>query len=484
MKKSAEIKYPDFNGNLTQFIDHIDSINETLPFVMVLISMVDKEREKELQDFIKSKNLKKETTKVKDTSDKTDVKEEDVVSLKFEDFLVFEGLQNNSQVSSLAIKLIPESLFVTLISQFDAFIGKLIKTIFELHPEKLNSSEKNINYSKLSEFQSLEEAKDFIVEKEVESVLRENHAYHFEWLEKKLEMPLRKDLPVWLTFIEITERRNLFVHNQGEVSTQYISTCQKMGVQLEPNLKVGSQLYVSTDYFKKAYMCLYELSVKLTQVIWRKLIPNDLENSDAALNDICYKLLHEEDFELADILLHFATVLVKKHHNEINKNVFLINKALSKYLSGKKDECYEVLKSKDWSACSLNFRLAVDVLNEDFKKALKLMDTIGTSDEVPKHAYQTWPLFSTIRKEVDFQERFRKIFKEEYKIIERPSPKVIKLIERRKKSEAKHDKSTATNMVLPKAGLDEQKLNSSAKSSSAPAGRTKPSRRKSPSTKK
>src|SRR6476661_5390864 len=99
MKKAVEIKYPDFNGNLTQFLDHIDSINETLPFVMALISMIEKERERELHDFIKSRNVKKETTKVKDTSDKTEIKEEDVIALKLEDLLVFEGLQNNSKVS-------------------------------------------------------------------------------------------------------------------------------------------------------------------------------------------------------------------------------------------------------------------------------------------------------------------------------------------------------------------------------------------------
>ena len=153
-------------------------------------------------------------------------------------------------------------------------------------------------------------------------------------------------------------------------------------------------------------------------------------------------------------------------------------------MSGKKDECHEVLKSKDWSASSLNFRLAIEVLSEDFKKALKPMDSIGTSDEVPKHAYQTWPLFSTIRKEIDFQEKFKKIFKEEYKIIERPSPKVIKLIGRRKKSGAKDEKSTATNNVLPKAGLDGKAINSSTKSSSVSAGRTKPSKRKLASTTK
>jgi len=459
MKKTSEIKYPDFGGNLIQFIDHIDSINETLPFVMALIGFVDKEREKELQDFIKTKNLQKETTTVKDTTDVTDKKEEEVVSIKMEDFLVFEGLQNNAQVSSLAIRLIPESLFVALISQFDAFIGKLIKTIFELHPEKLNSSEKNINYSKLTEFKSLEEAKDFIVEKEVESVLRESHSFHFDWLEKKLDMPLRKDLPIWLTFIEITERRNLFVHNQGEVSTQYISICQKLGISIEPNLKAGSKLYVSNAYFEKAYVCLYELSVKLTHVIWRKLIPADLEKADESLNDICYKLLHEENYELADILLHFATILIKRHHNEINKNVFVINKALSKYLAGKKDECDEVLKSKDWSACSLNFKLAVEVLNENFNRAYKLMETIGTSEEVPKHAYQTWPLFSMIRKESKFQEEFKKIFNEEYKIIERPSPNVIRLIERKMKGETISTKIRNTNKILPKEKIKEERIN-------------------------
>ena len=52
----------------------------------------------------------------------------------------------------------------------------------------------------------------------------------------------------------------------------------------------------------------------------------------------------------------------------------------------------------------------MDVLNEEFTKAMKLMETIGTSGEVPKHAYQTWPLFSSIRKEKNFQEKFKLIF--------------------------------------------------------------------------
>ncbi len=33
-----------------------------------------------------------------------------------------------------------------------------------------------------------------MLEKEIESVLRESHSEHFFWLEKKLDIPLRKGL--------------------------------------------------------------------------------------------------------------------------------------------------------------------------------------------------------------------------------------------------------------------------------------------------
>ncbi|MDA8956434.1 hypothetical protein N9H19_02320 [Flavobacteriales bacterium] len=431
---TENIEYPQFDNNLQDFLNHIESLNESLPLTLALIKLKDKSRIQELDDFIDKNQLKREKAVIEDSSDTEGVEEEEFITLEnTEDAIVFEELQKNIKISSLAFKVIPESLFVSLISQYDAFLGKLIKIIFELYPEKLNSSEKNITFSQLQNFDSLEVAKDYIIEKEVESILRENHSCHFDWLEKKLDLPLRKKLPIWQTFIEITERRNLFVHNHGIVSSQYLINCKKNNVPLKKGIKIGTQLNVDPKYFSQAFNCVYEISVKLTHVIWRKLIANDLEDADAALNDICLDLIQREEYNLADVLLEFATEILPKHYNELTKNIFIINKALSKYLAGNKKECVKILGQTDWSAKSNNFKLAVSVLKEDYKDSYKLMELVGKSDEIPRHAFQTWPLFKTIRKEKKFTETYKKIYKEDYKLIERPSRTTIKLLESKEK---------------------------------------------------
>lgn len=434
--KETDIKYPQFDNNLNDFLNHIESLNETLPLTIALIKFKDKSREEELKQFLAEKNVTTEKAKIQDSKDIENIEEEEFITLKnVEDAIVFEDLQRNIQISNLAFKVIPESLFVSLISQYDAFFGKLIKIIFTLYPEKLNSSEKNLTYSLLNTFNDLESAKEYIIEKEVESILRESHSYHFEWLEKKLGLPLRKKLPIWTTFIEITERRNLFVHNHGIVSSQYLSVCEKHKVFLPKKIKVGTQLTVSGKYFEEAFQCLYEIAVKLTQVVWRKLLSNDLEDSDTSLNDICLDLIQREEYKLADIILEFATDILPNHFNELTKNIFIINKALSKYLANHKDEAKKILAETDWSAKSNNFKLAVAVLEDDYSKIYDLMEIVGKSDEIPRHAFQTWPLFKLIRKKKKFKDKYKEIYNEDFVLIERPSRTTIKLLGKKSSEE-------------------------------------------------
>lgn len=461
MEKIEEvIEYPNFSDILRDFLNEIDALNETLPMVMALVSLKDKQRVKQLDKFIKTHDLSKELKKIEDTTEKKqeNSKEEEIISLEIGNFIQFEELQKNAEISRVAFKVIPRSLFVSLISQFDAFIGKLIRIIFELYPEKLNSSDKTLSYSQLAGFQNINDAKEYIIEKEIETVLRESHTYHFEWLEKKLGIPLRNKLPIWSTFIEITERRNLFSHSDGVVSNQYIYNCKKNNVTNCEKVKITDLLDVTPEYFQDSYECIFELSVKLTHVVWRKLLPDDLENADTELNDICYDLIISEEFKLADILLEFATDILPKHHNEVSKNVFIINRALSKYLAKDIDSSRKMLSDKDWSATNNSFKLAVKVLNEEYDEAYELMKQIGDNSEVPKHAYQKWPLFRKIRSEEDFRKIYSEIFKEDYKIIERPSRRTLMLLE------DSENKAQPTAKAIPNKVLSgKKKVNASNK---------------------
>jgi hypothetical protein len=96
------------------------------------------------------------------------------------------------------------------VSQFDVYVGHLLRCSFGAKPDALNASNKTITYSQLIGFASFDAAKEHVIEKEVETVLRASHADQFDWLENRLGIPLRNPLPAWPAFVEVTERRSLF----------------------------------------------------------------------------------------------------------------------------------------------------------------------------------------------------------------------------------------------------------------------------------
>lgn len=404
------------HNSLHKFLRHIDSIKDTLPMVMVLINPYQKKANEKFVKF-----MKENVDEIEDEDG------EKALAVKHEESKIFENLSRNSEISLLANKIIPESLFVSLISQYDAFLNRLLSIIYNIRPEYLNNSERNISYSQLVDFKELSQAREFIIEKEIETILRKNHSEHFEYLENKIGIPLRKNLPIWKTFIEITERRNILVHNDGKVSNQYLKVLKDNNYPTG-ELKRNDKLTVSPEYFNEAYECLYEISVKLTHTIWRKLLKDDLKEADRKLNDICYELISSHQFKLSDILLNFACNQ-KNHFNEALKNVFIINKSLSQYLQNNKEKATQIIDGKDWSASSDDFKLAHLVLTEKFEDCYKLMEKIGDQGEVDKENYMTWPLFYKLRKEDNFKSKFKEVFKEEYNVLEIPKRPLQEVIE-------------------------------------------------------
>lgn len=427
-QQQEEIYLSEFDKINKEFIEKIDGIRETFPLVMIFTHSNYLKTNSDLNDFVQKNGIEE---KVENGNTFYKFNEENAHKL--------EILEKNEKIAKISIDIIPNSLFVSLISQFDAFLGKLIKQIFLTKPEILNSSEKSISFSKLSELKSFDETKEFMIEKEIESVLRESHTEHFLWLENKLKITLRKDLEIWKTFIEITERRNLLVHNEGIVTSQYLLICRQNDIFTESEPKIGDELDVSAEYFSHAFKCLYELSVKLTQVVWRKLLPQDIQKADESLNDICYELLRKNHNNLAIILLNFATNVLKKHFNEETKNVFIINLALANKLKGNTEKCREITNQKDWSACSDKFKIARAALLDDFEEVETLMKKIGKTGEIDKLSYKTWPLFNDFRKQDNFSTIFEEVFEEKYSIFDLPKSMIeeieAKLDEAKIKSE-------------------------------------------------
>ncbi len=289
-----------------------------------------------------------------------------------------------------------------------------MRTIFVRKPEILNSAEKQISFEMLSKFASIDAAREYVLEKEVETILRSSHAEQFKWMENAFKLPLTKDLEIWPAFMEITERRNLFVHTDGMVSSQYMTVCKLHKCTLDESINEGDRLDVPQGYFNAAHKCIYEIGVKLGHVLWRKLFPDEREAADDNYNRLTYDLIENGKFDLAIRLLDFGCNEFKKFSNEINQLVMTVNRAQAYKWNGQEEICRKIMRDIDWSAKGDQFRIANFALAEDWESVRKVMVRIGRDEPVSMDCYRDWPLFVELRKQEIFLTTYEEIFGEKF----------------------------------------------------------------------
>lgn len=383
------------------FIENMDALNKSEPLVLsVVITLATK------LTTAHGNYLKKYGEVIEQDDEKK------VYSVPIERQGRVKRLREQSDSLRTSVRLIQRNFLVSFVSEFDCFLGALLKVIYAKKPELLNDSSRQITYADLLAFETLEDAKDQVLEKEIESILRKSHGEHFAILESKFNIKLRKGLEIWSEFIEITERRNLFVHSNGIVSSQYLKVCEQHGCDVK-DISVGDKLTVDSEYLKRSYKVIYEISVKLAHVLWRNLFPNETEDADNNLNNICFELVSKGKNILASKLLEFA-ISSPKHHSDTVKRMMAINLAQAYKRSGQKDKFSGVLKRFDWSATGYEFKLAVAVLNDDFDQSAKFLKTVVNAGDLSEKEIVEWPLFKEFRKTDEFLAAYKYLFDKDY----------------------------------------------------------------------
>lgn len=156
---------------------------------------------------------------------------------------------------------------------------------------------------------------------------------------------------------------------------------------------------------------LFEIGVKLAQVLWRKLNPKDISQADIQLNDCTQSLIKSGEYRLAITLLDFSCEILKKHVDEKTERLLIVNRANAYKLSGDKDKADKIMASLDWTATSDFFQLASAAIKDDVDVASQLVVKIGKSDpDLNARAYREWPLFEPLRHTAEFKAAFQKVF--------------------------------------------------------------------------
>ncbi len=400
---------------IERFLHVAEGLNASLPLLMVILGAAQKQAEEKYSEYLSANGSLIE-----------ELEKSSLYRLPPVHYLQARRLRRKHEKTSSGVDLLPQAFLISLVSQYDSFLGRLLRSIFLLRPELLVASERQLTLAELLRLGSVGQATEFILEKEIESVLRRSHEEQFAWMEKKFDVALRKDLERWGTFIEITERRNLFAHAAGQVSSQYMEACSRHNVAWSQVPKIGETLRVDLSYFRSAYWCIVELAVKLAHVLWRKLAPAQMESADKSLINTTYELIVEEQYELAIRLLEFACFTLKKYSDQESRLTFMVNLAQAYKWTGCEDKCNDMLAKSDWSATADKFRLAVAVLRNDFEGAAAVMRRSGSTGEIRDFDYRDWPLFKEFRESTHFLEAFLDVFGKEFSEIQEAelTPKV------------------------------------------------------------
>lgn len=428
-----------FRDAINKYIDFLNSQMDSFPIIFNTLAVNVQTRANYFKKFLNDKKVRLE-----EYEDRKEV----VYKVPFESGKEFERVQEELSHSINAYSFIPKNTVVAMVSLYDAYIANLIECAYTIKPELLNASEKEFSFSDIIAFGSIDNLKKHVMEKDIESILRSSHDEQFKILSKRFSVSLGTDLQSFDDFIEIMERRNLFVHTNGRVSGQYLKKCNKRPIDHKDNdVQIGEELSASPEYVEHCYEILFEIGIKLGQVIWRKL-EDDLENADDSLIDIGYQLIKKGKYKLACVIMDFACKSYVKHFNKASEYVICVNHALAYYLQGDVTKCKEIINIKDWSGLDLKFRLAHKVLLEQFDDAIEIMKSIGKDKEM-QIAYAEWPLFNKFRNDPMFKNTYKKIFGKDYQYTENQRTKWEDIIRE------------ASNMIeeLNKINLEEKSNN-------------------------
>jgi len=85
-----------------------------------------------------------------------------------------EILKKQIEHAETSLAILPRSFLVALSNQFEAYLARLIRALYYLKPELLDEPDNILSFSKLLELESIEDAKEYLLDREIGSFLRKN----------------------------------------------------------------------------------------------------------------------------------------------------------------------------------------------------------------------------------------------------------------------------------------------------------------------
>ena len=201
--------------------------------------------------------------------------------------------------------------------------------------------------------------------------------------------------------LEITQRRNLIVHNDGVVNNTYLKWApdayQPLGIQK------GQFLLVSTCYLTRAFHVVVVFAIALSQACWRQWQPTkNKKRANQVLERFLFTALKDGRFNLVVDLVEISKQFsLPRSSTQILK----IHQAIAFRELGKKQEMIQIYAEFPDNNLDWRVPIAFAVLREDFSLAQQLLSRAAKKNKLLDIS-PFWTLFKPVKDELWFQRLF------------------------------------------------------------------------------
>lgn len=308
-----------------------------------------------------------------------------------EDLKEFDKSFNTILKTENSVQHLQRSSLISLVSLVESFLSQLLHTFFKKHPAALNAKEKQFTFEELSNFSSLDDARDYLVSCKIENLLRGSYEDWIEYFRNQLKLELSVTTRHHDYLVETFQRRNLFVHNDGIVNKIYLS---KVAKSLTKPEILNKKLAVNKTYLFSAIDRFESSFLQLAFELWAKCEKNSAKRPGLIVHST-YDALQNKRWSVATEL---AEIVEKdKAASEADILMAKINSWIARKNFDDKNKVISEVNGFDVSAKDDLFKLAKHCLLDETAPAITIAKRLEKAKQLKLSDLSEWPLFEELR---------------------------------------------------------------------------------------
>lgn len=321
-------------------------------------------------------------------------------------------LKTLPKVNPAHARLLHQSSFVLLVGYFEYLFADLLKFYYRNFPGNISNKPIHIIINELKAYDSIEEAVDYVISKEVETILFDlSFNELIDFFDKKLKINLEREVINWDIINETRERRHIIVHNNSIINKKYLIKSKIDMLPDKAKLINEKKINVSIEYFQIAYNEIYLAGHILIFNCWKQWARNDSEKMFNELLITTFDCLTSNLNYIAKKLSFHSVSLGPETDVETDLSLRItFNYIIALKRLGENDELEKELKKLKISSLSPIFKLAYYTLKDDKKKILENIRHCKLMDDMKVDHLHEWPLFEELRKDTEFFSLLEKEF--------------------------------------------------------------------------